>query len=180
MNPTLLYSLKLSWHWNLVNDQKMLLLFFCLNTSAASFTNHTEMQGCRLVDAYRGAGASPTGTTATGPMLEAKLMNLIKGRLQKFWLSNNFSIKFTHSHAPAASPDQSWYASDATGLGGAQNLAFLCEGYSTECTAHNCLYYAVIVSTCKLWPWWIPGKHIVLSEYSAFLNSCYLWLPLKW
>ena len=33
---------------------------------------------------YRGAGAGPTGTTAAGPMLEAKLMNLIKGRLQKF------------------------------------------------------------------------------------------------
>ena len=32
----------------------------------------------------RGAGAGPTGTTAAGPMLEAKRMNLIKGRLQKF------------------------------------------------------------------------------------------------
>jgi len=32
----------------------------------------------------RGAGASPAGTAAAGPMLEAKLMNLIKGRLQKF------------------------------------------------------------------------------------------------
>ena len=63
---------------------------------------------------HRGAGASPTGTTAAGPMLGAKLMNLIKGQLQKFWLSNNFSIKFTRSRAPAASPDQSWYASDAT------------------------------------------------------------------
>ena len=39
---------------------------------------------------------------------------LIKGRLQKFWLSNNFSVKFTRSCASAASPDQSWYASDAT------------------------------------------------------------------
>ena len=66
---------------------------------------------------YRGAGAGPAGTAATGPMLEAKLMNLIKGWLQKFWLSNNFSVKFTRSHAPAASPDQSWYASDATVLG---------------------------------------------------------------
>ena len=56
----------------------------------------------------------PAGTAAAGPMLEAKLMNLIKGRLQKFWLSNNFSVKFTCSCAPAASPDQSWYASDAT------------------------------------------------------------------
>ena len=63
---------------------------------------------------FRGAGASPAGTAATGPMLEAKLMNLIKGRLQKFWLSNNFSVKLTRSRAPAASPDQSWYASDAT------------------------------------------------------------------
>ena len=32
----------------------------------------------------RGAGAGPAGTAAAGPMLEAKLMNLIKGRLQKF------------------------------------------------------------------------------------------------
>ena len=32
----------------------------------------------------RGAGASPAGTAAAGPMLEAKLMNLIKGQLQKF------------------------------------------------------------------------------------------------
>ena len=60
------------------------------------------------------AGASPAGTTAAGPMLEAKLMNLIKGRLQKFWLSNNFSVKFTRSRVPAASLDQLWYASDAT------------------------------------------------------------------
>ena len=35
----------------------------------------------------RGAGAGPTGTAAAGPMLEAKLMDLIKGLLQKFWLS---------------------------------------------------------------------------------------------
>ena len=62
----------------------------------------------------RGTGAGPAGTVAAGPMLEAKLMNLIKGQLQKFWLSNNFSVKFTRSRAPAASPDQSWYASDAT------------------------------------------------------------------
>ena len=33
---------------------------------------------------YRGTGASPAGTAAAGPMLEAKLMNLIKARLQKF------------------------------------------------------------------------------------------------
>ena len=32
----------------------------------------------------RGTGAGPAGTVAVGPMLEAKLMNLIKGRLQKF------------------------------------------------------------------------------------------------
>ena len=32
----------------------------------------------------RGAGADPEGTAAAGPMLEAKLMILIKGRLQKF------------------------------------------------------------------------------------------------
>ena len=33
---------------------------------------------------HRGAGAGHAGTAAVGPMLEAKLMNLIKGRLQKF------------------------------------------------------------------------------------------------
>ena len=33
---------------------------------------------------FRGVGAGPAGTTAAGPMLEAKLMNLIKGLLQKF------------------------------------------------------------------------------------------------
>ena len=33
---------------------------------------------------FRGAGAGPAGTAAAGPMLEAKLMNLIKGQLQKF------------------------------------------------------------------------------------------------
>ena len=32
----------------------------------------------------RGAGAGPAGTAAAGPMLEAKLMKLIKGWLQKF------------------------------------------------------------------------------------------------
>ena len=32
----------------------------------------------------RGARAGTAGTAAAGPMLEAKLMNLIKGRLQKF------------------------------------------------------------------------------------------------
>ena len=55
----------------------------------------------------RGAGAGPAGTVAAVPMLEAKLMNLIKGGLQKFGLSNNFSVKFTRSRAPTASPDQS-------------------------------------------------------------------------
>ena len=63
---------------------------------------------------HRGAGAGPAGMASVGPMLEAKLMNLIKGQLQKFWLSNNFSVKFTRGHVPTASPDQSWYASDAT------------------------------------------------------------------
>ena len=33
---------------------------------------------------FRGAGAGPAGTAAAVPILEAKLMNLIKGRLQKF------------------------------------------------------------------------------------------------
>ena len=42
---------------------------------------------CQYSISYRGAGAGPAGTVAAGPMLEAKLMNLIKGRLQKFWLS---------------------------------------------------------------------------------------------
>ena len=37
-----------------------------------------------LFSLHRGAGAGPAGTAAVGPMLEAKLMNLIKGRLQKF------------------------------------------------------------------------------------------------
>ena len=32
----------------------------------------------------RGARAGPAGTAAAGPMLEAKLMNLINGQLQKF------------------------------------------------------------------------------------------------
>ena len=32
----------------------------------------------------KGTGAGPAGTAAAGPILEAKLMNLIKGRLQKF------------------------------------------------------------------------------------------------
>ena len=35
----------------------------------------------------RGAGAGPAGTVAAGPMLEAELMNLIKGRLQKFCMT---------------------------------------------------------------------------------------------
>ena len=38
-----------------------------------------------------GGGAGPAGTAAAGPILEAKLMNCIKGRLQKFWLSNNLA-----------------------------------------------------------------------------------------
>ena len=37
-----------------------------------------------LVASYSGTGAGPAGTAAAGPMLEAKLMNLIKGWLQKF------------------------------------------------------------------------------------------------
>ena len=35
-------------------------------------------------DHVRGDGAGPAGTASAGPMLEAKLMNLIKGWLQKF------------------------------------------------------------------------------------------------
>ena len=90
---------------------------------------------CLDVLLFRGTGAGPAGTAAAGPMLGAKLMNLIKGRLQKFWLSNNFSVKFTRSRTPAASPDQSWYASDATAIivratkraEGAQGKAFMHE-----------------------------------------------------
>ena len=36
------------------------------------------------VDRRRGAGAGPAGTAAAGPMLGAKLTNLIKGWLEKF------------------------------------------------------------------------------------------------
>ena len=36
------------------------------------------------ISVCRGAGAGPAGTAVAGPMLEAKLLNLIKGRLQKF------------------------------------------------------------------------------------------------
>ena len=81
-------------------------VFLCMYTSEIRSLQN-KMHG-------RGAGAGPTGTAAAGPILEAKRMNLIKGWLQKFWISNNFSVKFTRSRAPAASPDQSWYASDAT------------------------------------------------------------------
>ena len=83
---------------------------------------------------YRGARAGPAGTAAAGPMWEAKLMNLIKGRLQKFWLRSNFSVKLTRSRAPAASPDQSWYASDAT------ELSVLFQGielWLKYCLLHN-------------------------------------------
>ena len=45
----------------------------------AKITNLFLQCGCS-----RGAGAGPAGTAAAGPMLEAKLMNLIKGWLQKF------------------------------------------------------------------------------------------------
>ena len=53
----------------------------------------------------RGAGAGPAGTAAAGPMLEAKLMNLIKGWLQKFWLSNNFSHVVTRPRPRRTSHD---------------------------------------------------------------------------
>ena len=46
--------------------------------------SHSEAASVLLTCHYRGAGASPAGTAAAGPMLEAKLMNLIKGQLQKF------------------------------------------------------------------------------------------------
>ena len=47
------------------------------------------MNSCHDISSHhdidiRGDGAGPAGTAAAGPMLEAKLMNLIKGRLQKF------------------------------------------------------------------------------------------------
>ena len=65
------------------------------------------MHACMHTYISRDAGAGPAGTAATGPMLEAKLTNFIKSWLQKFWLSNNFSVKFTRSCASAATPDQS-------------------------------------------------------------------------
>ena len=64
--------------------------------SMAVFAVIEQLSGCVLVqsvlpEAYdnwnidahttsRGVGAGPAGTAAAGPMLEAKLMNLIKGR----------------------------------------------------------------------------------------------------
>ena len=43
-----------------------------------------EFHICYTDSICRGTRAGPAGTAAAGPMLEAKLMNLIKGRLQKF------------------------------------------------------------------------------------------------
>ena len=48
---------------------------------------HAKREGGVYAPPYalrRGDGAGPAGTAAAGPMLEAKLMSLIKGRLQKF------------------------------------------------------------------------------------------------
>ena len=60
-------------------------------------THHDRRGYVVLQGVCRGAGAGPAGTAAAGPMLEAKFMNLIKGLLQKFRLSNNFSVKFIRS-----------------------------------------------------------------------------------
>ena len=83
-----------------------------LQYTLASHTLSAEGVAFESIGIYQ--GTHPAGTAAAGLMLEAKLMNLIKSRLQKFRLSNNFSVKFTRSCASAASPDQSWYASDVT------------------------------------------------------------------
>ena len=53
---------------------------------------------------YRGARAGPAGTAVAGPMLEAKLMNLIKGPVAEVLTQH---VKFTRSCASVASPDQS-------------------------------------------------------------------------
>ena len=55
---------------------------FALMVTEAFKFSWQERTSCLLT--FRGAGAGPAGTAAAGPMLEAKLMNLIKGRLQKF------------------------------------------------------------------------------------------------
>ena len=49
----------------------------------SSWNNHTipGMFICVQCVLNRGAGAGPAGTTAVGPMLEAKIMNLIKGHV---------------------------------------------------------------------------------------------------
>ena len=49
----------------------------CINVKTR-VTSSTDI----IIVLNRGAGAGPTGTAAAGPMLEAKLMNLIKSRLQ--------------------------------------------------------------------------------------------------
>ena len=54
--------------------------FMRLNVLTCSVGEVQRMACARL----RGNGTGPAGTAAAGPMLEAKLMNLIKGRLQKF------------------------------------------------------------------------------------------------
>ena len=107
----------------------------------------------------KGARAGPTGTTAMGPMLEAKLMNLIKGRLQKFWLSNNFSVKLTHSRAPAASPDQSWYASNTT----AKNYLFGSE------SKDSCLWVLI------MWAQQFSCNGVAINiSHHASLSACLL------
>ena len=47
-------------------------------------TTGDNVRASFLVHQDRGDGAGPAGTAAAGPMLEAKLMNLINGWLQKF------------------------------------------------------------------------------------------------
>ena len=111
---------------------------------------------------HRGAGAGPASTAAVEPMLKAKLMNLIKGQLQKFWLSNNFSVKFTRSCTSAASPDQSWYASDATvtreagesyPTGHVCNTKFETASSQTEGTSLNFQEWFPLSTVCCLPRW---------------------------
>ena len=45
--------------------------------------DHMQFRVLLQTACHRGTGAGPAGTAAAGPMLEAKLMNLIKGQLQK-------------------------------------------------------------------------------------------------
>ena len=76
-----------------------------------SFEVAKRLYACACSDCCQtdtGAGAGPAGSAAAGSMLEAKLMNLIKGLLQKFWLSNNFSVKFRRHWDSSKVNTQKW------------------------------------------------------------------------